>query len=168
MTSPASPPAPRSFDRVAPWVAWVFRVALGVVFIAASVHKLVHPADFARSIANYRILPDELVNLAAIGLPWIEALSGAALVLGLSVRANLLVVEGLLALFIGALGWALARRLDVGCGCFSAGTEAQAMSRGTLLWDVVWFAMGLFALRYDRGYLSLALVRRRRLREPSA
>ena len=45
----------------------IVRVFLGLVFLAASVQKVVNPADFAQIVSRYQILPAPLVNPAAIG-----------------------------------------------------------------------------------------------------
>jgi uncharacterized membrane protein YphA (DoxX/SURF4 family) len=146
-----------------PQLAWLFRVTLGVVFIVASLDKVAHPDAFAVSIANYRLVPQGLINAMAICLPWIELVAGACLVLGLWSRANLLVVELLLAVFIAAISIALARDLDISCGCFTTDSAAHSMSRWTLYWDIIWLGMGLHALLFDRDLLSLGrLLRRRR------
>jgi len=95
------------------------------------------------------------VNAIAICLPWIELCCGALLVLGVGVRANLLVVNGMLAAFIVAIVSALHRHLDISCGCFSTDASAHSMTRWTLYWDIIWLAMGLHAMIFDRGLLSL-------------
>lgn len=141
---------------IAPWLAWACRVTLGVVFIVAAVPKIVAPAEFAQSIANYHLLPLAAINALAIALPWVELLCGVLVLAGVGTRASLLVIVGLLAVFSGAIAAAMHRGLDIGCGCFSAGAQARAMTQWTLLWDIIWILMGGFALVYDRGKLSVA------------
>ena len=53
-----------------PWLAWAFRLALGVVFIVAAVPKIAAPDEFAWSIAHYDMVPDGWINAMAIMLPW--------------------------------------------------------------------------------------------------
>ena len=144
-----------------PWLAWFFRVALGVVFIVASLDKVAHPDRFAVAIANYHLAPQAAINLMAIALPWVELLCGALLVLGLWYRAGLLLVLGLLGTFIAAISLALQRGLDISCGCFTTDPAAHGMTRWTLYWDIIWFAMGLHALLLDRGLLSVKRLLRR-------
>ena len=64
-----------------PWLTIRVQLALGVIFIAASLPKIVDPPSFAHMIYNYRIVPGALVNLSALTMPWIELLCGVALVL---------------------------------------------------------------------------------------
>ena len=59
------------------------RIVLGIVFIYASYDKILHPAAFAKVIYNYQILPDELINLSAIFLPWLELVIGSLLIIGI-------------------------------------------------------------------------------------
>jgi len=144
-----------------PWLAWLFRVALGLVFIVASLDKVAHPGRFAVSIANYHLVPQAAINLMAITLPWVELLCGALLVLGLWHRAGLLLVLAMLGVFITAITIALQRDLDISCGCFTTDPAAHGMTRWTLYWDIIWFAMGLHALSLDRGLLSIKRLLRR-------
>ncbi len=149
-----------------PWLAVLFRVGLGAVFVVASLDKIAHPEAFARSISYYRMVPLAAINLMAICLPWIELGCGALLILGLATRANLLVINVLLAVFIVAILSAMRRHLDISCGCFSTDPSSHTMTRATLTWDIVWLAMGLHALFLDRGHLSLGgLLRRRSQRQ---
>ena len=150
-----------------PGLAALFRIALGIIFIAAAWPKLIAPAAFAEKIAHYHILPYQALHLGAITLPWIELLSGLALVLGVAIRPNLLVVGALLTLFIGAISSALARGLDISCGCFSLTETSASMGKMTLYWDIIWLAMTLHALVFDRGYLSLGRLRRTNAKGPS-
>ena len=147
-----------------PWLAWLFRVALGLVFVVASLDKVADPDRFAVSIANYHILPQGLINLTAICLPWVELLAGLLLLLGLWIRPNLLLIEGMLALFVAAILSALHRDLDISCGCFSTDPNAHSMTRWTLYWDIIWLGMGLHALVLDNGLLSIQNVLRRKKR----
>ena len=59
---------------------WAARI-VGLVFVAASLYKIASPAEFARIIDNYRILPGIMVNLAAVVMPWLELFAGALLLL---------------------------------------------------------------------------------------
>jgi uncharacterized membrane protein YphA (DoxX/SURF4 family) len=97
----------------------IARLILGVVFIYASIDKILHPATFAEAVYNYQILPDMLINLTAIILPWLELLLGIFLVLGVCLQGVVFLSNMLLAIFFGALVFSLARGLDINCGCFS-------------------------------------------------
>ncbi len=144
------------------WVAVPLRLYLGALFIYAAVHKVADPAAFALDVATYEILPLGLVNLAALTVPWIEVVAGALLLAGWRVRPAALVVAGLLAVFLAALLIALARGLDMSCGCFaSQGAGADPISWRTVLRDLLWLAMAAHVAVFDRAHLSVAqLVRK--------
>lgn len=96
------------------------RVLLAVVFVWAAWHKVVEPAEFALTIATYQILPLALVNLQAIGLPWVELLVGLALLVGLWTRESALVTVGMNVMFIVAILITLYRGEEIMCGCFAS------------------------------------------------
>jgi len=147
-----------------PYTAAFFRVALGVIFVFASWDKILHPEAFARSVANYKILPLESVNLFAIILPWLELVCGVLLCLGLFTGGSMLIVTFLIALFLVALSSALLRGIDISCGCFSSqGTDS--ISFFYLARDLILFTFAFQMLRYDQKALSLrTLIIRRNSR----
>ncbi len=148
---------PRPFLRLLshPLLVALLRVALGAVFIAASIDKIQNPEAFATTIANYRVLPYTLINGVAILLPWLEFVAGALLVLGVWIRANTIIVWGLLFAFCIVISQALLRGLDISCGCFSTNPDAERMSLWTLIWDVIWFSWGILIWVFDQGAYSV-------------
>src|SRR5947207_5459117 len=101
-----------------PWLTIRVQLALGIFFVAASLPKLVDPPSFAHMIYNYRIVPGALVNLMALTMPWIELLSGLALILGIWKDAARTIIAALLLIFIVAISVNLARNTAIDCGCF--------------------------------------------------
>src|SRR5438105_3017082 len=101
-----------------PWLTIRVQLALGIFFVAASLPKLVDPPSFAHMIYNYRIIPGALVNLMALTMPWIELLSGLALILGIWKEAARTIIAALLLVFIVAISINLARNNAIDCGCF--------------------------------------------------
>lgn len=127
--------------------AWtVLRVGLGLLFVLASLDKIAHPAAFATAVANYRILPEILVNPTAILLPWIEAVAGLALACGVLTRGAALVVASLMAVFCTAIAANLVRGIDVACGCFTVDPLAVPDMRGDALRDGVILLLALVVL----------------------
>ncbi len=130
-------------------VYYLVRMALGAVLIWASWDKIADPAGFARIVANYRILPPSLVNPAALVLPWVEALCGAALVFGVLSRGGLVVFNTLMAVFAVVLAVNAVRGVDTECGCFSVAVRAQKGGYlDYILRDLALLGAGLWALRY--------------------
>jgi uncharacterized membrane protein YphA (DoxX/SURF4 family) len=96
------------------------RIALGLVFLLYGLDKIASPDDFARAIANYRLLPGNLVNFVAVTLPWVECILGLLLLAGQWVRSAALVSAFLLCVFLTAVTLTLFRGLDINCGCLNA------------------------------------------------
>lgn len=99
----------------------VLRVALGGLFLFAAYHKVGSAEKaqlFLDSMKAFRILPEHLLIPAAFTLPWVEALAGLALVVGLWSRAAALIIAALLGVFIAAIVSAINRGLDLECSCF--------------------------------------------------
>ena len=131
-----------------PWLTVRAQIALGAVFVAAALPKLADPPGFAAAIWNYRLAPAWLIHPAALVLPWLELLCGAALCLGLWTRAAAAWLGTLLLVFCAALTLNLARNHPVDCGCFS--TSAPARSVQERVADMRW------AVLRDLGLLALA------------
>jgi uncharacterized membrane protein YphA (DoxX/SURF4 family) len=124
----------------------ISRLFLGGIFTYASFDKILHPFEFAEVVYNYQLLPDVLVNLVALFLPWIELLVGLSLILGVWLPGAVLICNLLLMVFFSTLVFNIARGLDIDCGCFtlSVGTS----SGGHMLWylfrDGFFLFVGLF------------------------
>jgi uncharacterized membrane protein YphA (DoxX/SURF4 family) len=135
----------RSESRVLRRAQLAARLIMAGIFIYASIDKIAHPAAFARDVYNYQILPDALINMTALALPWLELFLGLCLLAGIWLPGAVLVVNALLVVFLAALLFNLARGLDVNCGCFSTGSDGPAMSTGWyLMRDVGFLALGAF------------------------
>ncbi len=129
-----------------PWLALVCRVVVGLVFVYASLDKIAHPAEFARIVNNYQILPHALINITAILLPWVELAAGLLLVCGLMSRGGSLIISLMLVVFIAAIGFNLARGLDFNCGCFSTSEDGMMIGWTKIGQNLVLLALSLHAL----------------------
>jgi len=130
------------------WMEWswrLLRLGLGTVFIYAGIDKIRHPDMFSQVVYNYKLLPDIAVNLFALVLPWVEAVVGLFLILGLYEWVSLTLFNGLLIIFMGALGLSLIRGLDISCGCFSSDPTGEKVSWFTLFRDSLVLIPGLSA-----------------------
>jgi uncharacterized membrane protein YphA (DoxX/SURF4 family) len=101
------------------------QVLIGGLLAIAALAKLGDLHAFAEQIHNFRLLPWGLENLSAIILPWVELVAGLALVLGVRARAGGVVAVGLMAVFTVAVLIAMARGLDIECGCFGTGDATR-------------------------------------------
>ncbi len=141
------------------WLGLATRLYLAWVFLAACGFKIMAPASFALDVATYDILPLSLVNAMALILPWVELFAGLMLVAGLRVRAASLLIAGMMVVFMVALGMALAKGLDMSCGCFaSSGAEEDPISYLTMLRDAGWLALALYVLFFDRRPLGVERI----------
>jgi uncharacterized membrane protein YphA (DoxX/SURF4 family) len=98
----------------------VARGFLGFVFLYASIDKILYPEAFAEIVYNYRILPDGMIHVTAVVLPWLELLLGLFLILDLWLGGAVLVANALFMVFLAAIALNIARGLDIDCGCFSS------------------------------------------------
>jgi len=146
------------------WLALPMRLYLGCVFLLACQHKIAHPGSFAVDVATYGILPLSLVNLMAIGLPWVELAAGVLLVVGFKSRAAASMVFGMMVMFIAALAIALAQGLDMACGCFAsqAVQDEDPISAMTVLRDVGWLVLSLYVGLFDDDPIGVDWIRARR------
>jgi uncharacterized membrane protein YphA (DoxX/SURF4 family) len=94
------------------------RLVVGGAFVLAGALKIAHPAEFALAVANYRLVPHALTNPVAILMPWVEVVAGSLVLAGIWLRAAALVITGLTGMFALVILSALARGLNIECGCF--------------------------------------------------
>jgi uncharacterized membrane protein YphA (DoxX/SURF4 family) len=121
------------------WLTVRVQIALGVLFIAAALPKIVDPPGFAHMVYNYRLVPGALVNLMGLVLPWLELLAGTALVLGIWTRTSAATIATLLGVFVVAITINLARGNAIDCGCFdmSAAGRTAAERLDDMRWVVI-------------------------------
>lgn len=126
--------------RTTTWLERMGRWSLAAIFLFAAVPKILDPAGFAQDVTHYALLPDAAVNGVAVLLPWIEAVGALALLTGFAAEGGLVLANLLLLLFLGALGQAWARGLDIDCGCFGHGTGGASVAL-SFLRDLLFFLL---------------------------
>lgn len=135
------------------WLVLALRLAIGGVFIYASIDKIVHPDRFAEIVWDYDILPENLVNPFSVCLPWIELAMGILLVAGRWVPAAALVGTAMTVMFMMAVGHALSQGAeDFHCGCFTTVQEGPEEAWAVMRRDSVLLgaAIVLFCLSFAR------------------
>jgi uncharacterized membrane protein YphA (DoxX/SURF4 family) len=125
------------------WTVLLCQIALALVFLAAALSKIGDSGMFARQIHYYRLVPFGLENLLAITLPWIELVVALAILLRVNPRAGAATGAGLMALFVVVVAAAVARGLDIECGCFGTADAGR---------------VGLAKLMENLGLLAMAVV----------
>ena len=125
-------------------------IAVGATFVYASLDKIAHPDRFADVIHDYQMLPPILINAWALAMPWAEMTTGAALILGLWLRAGGLLATAMTVAFLVAIAQAEIRGLDIECGCFDvSGMTSSEASWGLFIRDIGLLACS--ALIWRRG-----------------
>jgi uncharacterized membrane protein YphA (DoxX/SURF4 family) len=143
-----------------PRLVALLRIGMGALFIAAALPKLQDPAGFAKAVGHYHLLPETAGRVTALALPVLELLAGACLILGVLDAGASLVVLSLMIVFTAAVGSAVARGLDISCGCFD--TEAGAkVGLAKVAENAGLTAVAFWVWARDRSWLSLAALLRK-------
>jgi putative oxidoreductase len=133
------------------WVELVARLVLGSIFIYASYHKILAPDEFAKIVYGYDLFPSETINLIAIIIPFIELISGIALIIGIYTRSAAIIIIGMLAAFVIAISINIIRGHEFDCGCFSSDTSQAVNSAWqTLGRDMIFMMAGIYIFAYRK------------------
>lgn len=129
---------------------------LSGLFLWAGVIKALDPQQFLLSIRTYEIMPDPYAAWLAMGLPWLEILAALGLWWSWSRPGSLVVLLGLIVVFLIAILSALARGLEIDCGCF--GDIMRGGHATLIIQDVVLLAVaaGLLFAEWRRAAPSPA------------
>lgn len=130
-------------------LTFLLHLLFGAVFIWAGVLKVRDPGLFLIDIRSFALLPDPYAAWLAMFLPWLEIFTGLAVITGILRKGGLLLLNGCLIAFLGALAIAWSRGTDIRCGCFGGDGNAAA-SADNYIWyisrDIALLALGLFLL----------------------
>jgi uncharacterized membrane protein YphA (DoxX/SURF4 family) len=130
------------------WLVLATRLIMGAIFLYAAWDKFLHPREFAITIAAYKILPWQLINISAILLPSLELVIGVALIVGFFPRGSAFIMTVLMLIFMLAFTIAMLKGVNLAdCGCFSNTHDIETSSKGS---SYTW----IYLLR-DLGFLLL-------------
>ncbi len=104
--------------------AYVACAIVGFALIGAGTIKAVHPAAFIQDIWTYQLVPEAAAYWIAAYLPWLEIVTGAALVTHRQRHGARLLAAAMLLAFLAAIVISWIRGIDIACGCFG-GTQAD-------------------------------------------
>lgn len=130
-------------------VVFLAQVAIALALLVAALAKIGDAGSFARQIGRFRVAPFGSENLLAITLPWIELVAALAILSRTRPRAGAVVALVLMALFWIIVAAALARGLDIECGCFGTG-DATRVGIGKLVENTGLIAVAFIACRRPR------------------
>ena len=115
------------------------RILASLIFLVAGVLKLRDPDGTLVAVYQYKLLSWQASGVLATYLPFLEITTALCLwIPRLRLGASLLSI-GLYVLFITALASAVARNLDISCGCFGT-TDLYTTAIPRLLEDLVLLA----------------------------
>ncbi|OGF49088.1 MAG: hypothetical protein A2231_04610 [Candidatus Firestonebacteria bacterium RIFOXYA2_FULL_40_8] len=133
----------------------VLRLIMGVVFILASIDKILSPSMFALILKEYKIIPDIFIPLVAITLPWVEFFIGVLMIANLFTQSCALVMIGLnlgyLTGIILNLIWGLVHE----CGCFTIFGFNEPIGGFSIVRDIVFILLCLPPLIYGTNEIKL-------------
>ena len=119
------------------------RLTLGVVLVYAGITKIRHPYEYLVAVYGYQMVGPVVGAVVAAGMPWLEVITGVLLIWRMMLPGAL-VVSSLLGIVICiATTSALARGLEISCGCF--GSPAEHITAITI-WRAYAFLAGSLAV----------------------
>lgn len=98
----------------------LFRWGLGLLFLFSSYHKITDPRGFGKVLLGYELFPFSFIVFSANVFPFVEAICGISLILGIFPRESAVIIAGMLTFFILVLSFNLIRGIEHDCGCFSS------------------------------------------------
>ncbi len=134
---------------------FLFRIIIGIVFVYASIYKIAAPEEFAKSIANYRILPLFLINFAAIFLPWLELITGLFIISGIFIKASSYILSVLMSVFTILVFITIIRGIDINCGCFSSDINSTPIGWQKFFENIMLTIISIIIYRSDETFLSV-------------
>ena len=151
-------------------LSFAARMVLGMIFLVSGAEKLAGLEAFAHAIANYKLLPFALSNFVAVLFVWTEIAIAVLLICGAAVRGAALVTGTMLLLFLIAIVSAMARGLEIDCGCFAPGAGAAPEKVGwpKVFEDLALLAGAIYLIYLPKSPLTIDRLLRRQGAEGEA
>jgi putative oxidoreductase len=160
---------------------WVLRLGLGGLFVYAglakvfdlhelfALHRFVSATqDFMSDVQHFEIttyfdtwstgLSWNISILIATYLPWLEILAGLALITRRLYAGGIAIAAALSLIFLGTIGSAWWRGLDITCGCFGKENNATPFARHIALNAAMFAIATALAMIEWRGRRSRAIL----------
>ncbi len=143
-----------------PWVNLILRLLVGGMFLVVALGKIADPAAFAKEINNYGIMPAWTIGSMALILPWLELSCGLMYIFGVRLRANSILIGAMLVVFILGVGTAMAKGLNINCGCYSnIATQKVGWAKILENLGMLWAVCAVYAnpaARYSLEHFALS------------
>ena len=102
---------------------FVLRLVFGALFIWSGIAKIKDPIGFADAVRNFEIIGDPYAVAVALYLPWLEVISGIAVMWDRFAKSASFLITGMVVVFTLLIVTAWVRGLDISCGCFGGTGE---------------------------------------------
>ena len=161
MSGTATVEAPSHGGRwhtIQPWLSLLVRLGMAGILIAAAVPKMADLDQSVRAVRAYRLVPEVLVPLVGVGLPFFELVLALVLLVGVFTRWSSIVWLLMMAGFVFGVAWAWGKGYSIDCGCFGGGgdvAEGTTNYPAHMLERAGFVALGVFLLMFPRTPLSL-------------
>ncbi|MEC5128865.1 MauE/DoxX family redox-associated membrane protein [Verrucomicrobiales bacterium BCK34] len=123
-------------------LVFVLRLVFGALFIWSGIAKIKDPIGFADAVRNFEIIGDPYAVAVALYLPWLEVISGIAVMWDRFAKSASFLITGMIAVFTLLIVTAWVRGLDISCGCFGGTGEMNYPVK--IAQNIGLIAMGLF------------------------
>lgn len=130
------------------YILWITKIFIGLIFVLSGIEKIAEPAGFSDAIANYKLMPNFIINFFAISIPWIELVCGILLIFNKNIKENAFIYISLMSIFTIMVLIAVLRGLDIDCGCF--GTQnVQAVGITKIIENLALIFLGVYVFIYN-------------------
>ncbi|TCR23199.1 methylamine utilization protein MauE [Streptomyces sp. BK205] len=151
-----APPAARTRAGL---VRLAARLTLAAVLAYAALVKVGDLTEAGRTVALYRIVPDDQAQLIGGVLPFVELAIALLLAAGLATRVAAVGTAVLLVVYVAAIASVWARGMSIDCGCFGGGgTLSDGAERGyaiDIARDLVLLGAAALLIRHPRTPYAL-------------
>lgn len=96
------------------------KFGIGLSLVTSGANHFLFPFKFFDSVLAYRLLSPMTAELFSSTIPFVQIITGMALILNIALRGAWIVSGLIFCLFLAAQFWALHHRLEINCGCFGS------------------------------------------------
>lgn len=127
-------------------------ICLGAILAISAVTHLNNQYRFLDSVLNYRILTGNSAEFLAALLPYLEISAGTALISAVFRKGALVIATFLFTMFLIAQSSALARGLNISCGCFGDLGGLVSFKSVTIVFCLMMVSIGLLTSVFREGF----------------